>query len=115
MTALLAVLELGDLAIIAAIVTIFGGGAAFAARQQVDLRRVERQLKSVDQKLDALLKNLGVALPPPPASNLSSEVQQLARDPRQKIAAIRLHREQHPGLGLKEAKDEVEEFYESTR
>ena len=99
MTPLLAILEFGDYAVIAAIVMIFAGGASFAARQSLDLRRLER-------KLDALLKHQGVALPTP----LSPEVQLLARDPGKKIAAIKLHREQNPGLGLADAKRAVEDF-----
>jgi len=43
-------------------------------------------------------------------SRLSPEVQRLARDPSEKIAAIKLHREQHPGLGLADAKAEIEDF-----
>ncbi|MGP8233973.1 MAG: hypothetical protein ACLQVW_00965 [Limisphaerales bacterium] len=74
-------------------------GGFLAARQRLDLRRVER-------KLDALLKHQGVDLP----SRLSPEVQLLARDPSKKIAAIKLHREQNPGLGLADAKREVEDF-----
>ena len=99
MTPLLAILDFGDYAVIAAIVIIFAGGASFAARQRLDLRRVER-------KLDALLKHQGVELP----SRLSPEVQLLARDPSKKIAAIKLHREQNPGLSLADAKREVEDF-----
>jgi len=79
-------------------VIVLAGGSSFAARQRLDLRRVER-------KLDALLKHQGVVLPSP----LSPEVQALARDPKQKIAAIKLHREQNPGLGLAEAKREAED------
>jgi ribosomal protein L7/L12 len=41
-------------------------------------------------------------------------VQDLARTPGQKIAAIKRHREQ-TGVGLKEAKDAVESFVESGR
>ena len=103
MTPLLAVLELSDSAAIALIGMFFAVGAffggSFAARQRLDLRRVER-------KLDALLKHQGVELP----SRLSPEVQTLARDPSKKIAAIKLHREQNPGLGLADAKREVEDL-----
>lgn len=99
MTPLLAVLEFEDYAIIAAIVIVFAGGASFAARQRLDVRRLER-------KLDALLQHHGVSVP----SRLSPEVQRLAKDPARKIAAIKLHREQTPGLGLAEAKAEVEDF-----
>jgi ribosomal protein L7/L12 len=96
MTPLLAILEFGDYAIIAVIVIIFAGGASFAARQRLDLRRVERNL-------DALLKHHGVEF-------LSPEVQLLAKDPSKKVAAIKLHREQNPGLGLADAKREIEVF-----
>ncbi len=99
MTSLLAILEFGDYAVIAVIVRFFAGGASFAARQRLDLRRVER-------KLDAVLKHQDVALPTP----LSPEVQLLAKDPSKKIAAIKWHREQNHGLGLADAKREVEDF-----
>ena len=36
----------------------------------------------------------------------------MARDPSQKIAAIRLYREENPGVGLREAKEKIEAFYE---
>ena len=98
MTTLLTVLEFGDYAAIAAIVITFAGGVSFLARQQLDVHRLER-------KLDALLQHHGVPLP----SRVSPEVQSLAKDPAKKIAAIKLHRKQNPGLGLAEAKAEVEE------
>jgi ribosomal protein L7/L12 len=60
----------------------------------------------VERKLDALLKRQGVELP----SQLSPEVQLLAKDPSKKIAAIKLHREQNPALSLADAKREVEDF-----
>lgn len=96
MTPLLAILEFGDYAVIAVIVIFFAGGASFAAQQRLDLRHVER-------KLDAIIKHQGVEL-------LSPEVQRLAKDPSKKIAAIKLHREQNPGLGLADAKKEIEDF-----
>jgi hypothetical protein len=99
MKPLLGILEFSDYAIIAGIVIVLAGGAAYAGRQRVDLRRLER-------KLDALLRHNGVELPSP----LSPEVQRLAKDPHQKIAAIKLHRKQNPGLGLAEAKADVEDF-----
>jgi hypothetical protein len=64
------------------------------------------RLRIMERKLDALLQHLGVEVPSP----LSPEVQRLATDPRRKIAAIKLHREEHPGLSLANAKAEVEEF-----
>jgi hypothetical protein len=103
MTPILATtLELSDFAIIAWIVLVFAGGAAAynITRQPVDLRRIER-------KLDALLKHQGVSLLP--HASMSEEVQQLARDPARKIEAMKLHREQ-TGLGLAEAKSDIEDF-----
>ena len=100
MTPLLAILELSDYGVITLIVILFAGGASFASRQRLNLRRLEC-------KLDALLKHHGVELP----SRLSPEVQRLAKDPSQKIAAIKLHREQNPGLGLAEAKADIEDFW----
>jgi ribosomal protein L7/L12 len=63
------------------------------------------------RKLDALLKHHGIELP----SGISPDVQLLARDPTQKIFAIKLHREDHPGLGLAEAKAEIEAFTKSAK
>jgi hypothetical protein len=99
MRSLLAILEFNDYAIIAVIVCICAGGVSVVGRQRISLRRLEL-------KLDALLKHQGVVLP----SRLSPEVQQLTKDPNQKIAAIKLHREQNPGLSLAEAKEEIEDF-----
>ena len=93
-------LGFSDFAIIAWLVIVFAGAAAYTTRQPVDLRRIER-------KLDALLKHQGISVPP--QAGLSDEVQRLARDPAQKIAAIKLHREQ-TGLGLAEAKADIEDF-----
>jgi ribosomal protein L7/L12 len=99
MTPILATsLGFADFAIIAWIVLVFAGAAAAYTSRQSGLRRIER-------KLDALLKHQGVSLSP--QAKVSEEVQQLARD--HKIEAIKLHREQ-TGLGLAEAKAEVEDF-----
>ena len=106
MTCILATtLGFGDFAIIAWLVIVFAGAAAYTTRQPVDLRRIER-------KLDALMKHQGVTLPP--QASMSEEVQQMARDPAQKIAAIKLHREQ-TNLGLAEAKSDVEDFIKTIR
>ncbi len=99
------ILSFGDFAIIAWLVIVFGGAAAYTTRQRVDLRRLER-------KLDALLKHQGISAPL--EASMSEEVQRLARDPAQKIAAIKLHRQQ-TGLGLAEAKADIEEFSRTQR
>jgi hypothetical protein len=113
MTELFAVLDFKDYAIIAGIVAVFSGGAAYTARPDINLRRLEWQIRELQQKLDALLKHQGIELPTPPASDLSPEVQMMAKDPYQKIAAIKLYREEHPGVGLAEAKKRIEEFYKT--
>ena len=101
MTAILATtLDFSDFAIIAWLVIVFAGGAAYTLRKPIDLRRIER-------KLDALLKHQGISLPL--EAKMSEEVQQMARDPARKIEAIKLHREQ-TGLGLAEAKADIEDF-----
>jgi ribosomal protein L7/L12 len=60
----------------------------------------------LERKLDALLQNQGIEIP----SGLSPEAQRLAADPRTKIAAIKVHREENPALSLAEAKAEIEAF-----
>ena len=98
MNPLLAAINVMDWAMLGLLVCLLVGMNSWKKQQRLALRRVER-------KVDALLKHQGVDLP----SKLSPEVQNLAVDPRQKIAAIKLHREQ-TGLSLAEAKAEVEEF-----
>ena len=115
MTPFLAVLEFGDYAIIAFIVVVFAGGAAYTARPDLNLTRLQRQMNELQQKLDALLKHHGIEMPAPPPSDLSPELQMMARDPSQKIAAIKRYREDHPGIGLREAKERIEEFYKAGR
>lgn len=115
MTALLAVLEFKDYAMIACIVVIFAGGAAYTTRRDINLLRLERQIRELQQKLDALLKHQGIEMPAPTPSDLSPELQLMARDPSQKIAAIKLYRQENPGAGLAEAKERIEEFYKSGR
>jgi ribosomal protein L7/L12 len=57
---------------------------------------------TAEQKFDLLLKHLGIEGP-------LLEWQELARDPARKIAAIKAYREA-TGVGLKEAKDAVEQW-----
>jgi hypothetical protein len=98
MSRLLAVLSYTDFAVIALIVFVFVTAASSDLRKRLGSRRIER-------KLDALLQHHGIVLP----ARLSPEVQALALQPGQKIAAIKLHREQ-TGASLAQAKAEVEEF-----
>ena len=110
MTRLLAILEFGDFAVIAFIVIVFAGGAAFTARQGVYLGCLQRELNALQRKMDALLKHHGIEPPPAPPSGLSSEVERLASSPKTKFAAIKLYREQNPGVGLAEARAKIEAF-----
>ncbi len=113
MTPLLAVLEITDYVVITVIAAVFAGGSALMRGPDVNVQRLERSVRDLQMKLDALLKHQGVELPPPPKSGMSSELEQMARDPSQKIAAIKLYREENPGVGLREAKERIEAFYES--
>ena len=113
MTPLLAVLDITDYVVIAVIAGVVTGFSALARGPDVNVQRLERSVRDLQMKLDALLKHQGVELPPPPKSGMSSELEQMARDPSQKIAAIKLYREENPGVGLREAKERIEAFYES--
>ncbi len=68
------------------------------------MQKQQVEQRSLNIKLDALLKAQGVEWP-----LLSPKAQSLALEGR-KIAAIKTHRDEHPGLGLAEAKTEVEAF-----
>jgi ribosomal protein L7/L12 len=113
MMPILAVLEFGDFAIIAFIVLLFTGGAVYSSRKDMSLIRLQRQLGELQQKLDALLKYHGIEMPTPPQSDMSPELQLMAKDPHLKIAAIKRYREENPGVGLAEAKHRIEEFYQT--
>jgi ribosomal protein L7/L12 len=115
MTPLLATLEFTDYAIIAFIVLVFAGGAAYAKGPDVNAQLLALQMRELQRKLDALLKHQGIELPSPPASGLSPEVELLASAPQTKIAAIKRYREENPGTGLREAKEKIEAFYNSRR
>lgn len=101
---ILGALELADYAVVALIVAVFSRVQSPSGRLESDLRRVER-------KVDLLLKSYGLQLP----QLISPEVQALLKDSGRKIEAIRLHREQNPGLGLAEAKQQVEDYLGSKR
>lgn len=85
-----------------------GSGLQFTNTDRAKLNRLEK-------KVDLILKHLGLEyVETEPPCPLSPAVQDLALDPRRKIEAIKLHREQ-TGLGLKEAKDDVEAFIHGPR
>ena len=64
-------------------------------------RKKSRQLRRVEEKLDAILKHLNIEY-----SRVDPKIVELVRD-GQTIEAIKLYREQ-TGASLKEAKDFVE-------
>ena len=112
MTPLLGVLEIKDYAIIAIIMAVFGGGAAFAKGSNVKVQVLAAQIRELQKRLDLLLIHQGIEIPAP-TSGLSPEVERLALEPSSKIAAIKLYRRQNPGTGLREAKEVIEAFQET--
>ena len=99
------VLDFSDFAVIAWLMIVFAGAAAYATRKSAETQRIER-------KLDALLKQQGIILPP--QAKLSKEVQRLARDPAQRSNAVMLHRTENE-LGVAEAKADIEDFIKTIR
>ena len=99
------VLDFSDFAVIAWLMIVFTGAAAYATRKSAETQRIER-------KLDALLKQQGIILPP--QAKLSKEVQRLARDPAQRSNAVMLHRTENE-LGVAEAKADIEDFIKTIR
>ncbi|MDA0285567.1 MAG: hypothetical protein O3B13_10775 [Planctomycetota bacterium] len=78
-----------------------------AARQQPVSGK--KKLRRLEAKVDAIIQHLGIELSEEMMQGgLSEEVKRLA-DTGQKIAAIKLHREEAT-LGLKETKDDVESY-----
>jgi ribosomal protein L7/L12 len=115
MSPLLAVLEFSDYGIIVLILCAFAGFVGGSKNTKIDLLKLEVQIRGLQQKLDALLKHQGIEMPAPALSDLSPELQLMAKDPYQKIAAIKRYREEHPGTGLAEAKQRIEEFGKTGR
>ena len=81
---------------------------------EAKVNRLTFQVADLQNRLDALLKHQGVVMPTS-ISDLSAELQMMAKDPHQKIAAIKLYREERPGTGLAEAKERIERFYTTGR
>jgi hypothetical protein len=65
------------------------------------------RMDRLERKIDAIIRHLEVDLTQ--GRPMSDMVKQLARDPMNKIEAIRLYR-QETGVGLAEAKDAVEAY-----
>ncbi len=73
---------------------------------KLDFERLMARLERVEQKLDLLLQNAGIASPGEDEDAAIAEVRALLRAGR-KIEAIKRYREV-TGVGLKDAKDAVE-------
>ena len=122
MTTLIATFEFKGYPNIATLIAVFAAfgimriyaGVVFARRLDEKLKPLARQVRELQRKLDALLEHQGIEMPTP-ASGMSPEVEQLAKDPKTKIAAIALYREENPGTGLREAKELIEGFYKSQK
>ena len=84
---------------------IFTGSSAVTALRPRDRARMFR----LERKLDAIIKHLNIDVTQLDA--ISDEAKRLA-DQGQKIQAIKVHREQ-TGLGLRDAKDDVEAYLAS--
>ncbi len=108
------VLNFWDFFVIGMIVLCFAG-ATYAKGPDVSVQLLALQMRELQKKLDALLKHEGIAMPTPPPSGLSPEVELLASGPDTKIAAIKLYRKENRGVGLREAKEKIEAFYKSRR
>ena len=95
MTPIIAIVESTGYLIIAGIVVLVVGCIVLSMRGKSDQR--------------GLVNN--VSMPPRRHSTGdASELEMLIKDPSQRIAAIKLYREMHPGVGLAEAKAKVEEL-----
>ena len=70
------------------------------------LKRVERKLDLIEHRLAVIHEHVGID---ESLDESLFEVKWLLTD-GQKIQAIKAYREQHPGVGLREAKEAVEEM-----
>jgi hypothetical protein len=95
MTPLLAIIGIGDHRILMFIVLLLAVNAISAIRQQSRISQLEHQLHILFKKQKG-------------ENPLSPEVELLAKDPKQKVAAIQLHRDQNPGMSIADAKWDIE-------
>lgn len=72
-------------------------------------RKYDAELRRIERKLDLLMKNNGIEYNP--GADIPAHIIQKALN-GEKIAAIKLYRE-HARVGLKEAKDAIEEILAS--
>ena len=70
------------------------------------------RIQRIERKLTALMAHHGV--PPAQGPAVSDRVKELAADPKRKIEAIKVYREE-TGAGLAEAKDAIEAYQQQLR
>jgi hypothetical protein len=70
--------------------------------------QIRERLVRTERKLNALLRRFNID----PTPGLSDRIKELARDPRQKIEAIKVYREE-TGASLAEAKEAVGAFIDN--
>ena len=99
-----AILEIPDYIILILMFLLFTGSSAYAALRPRERARIFR----MERKLDAIIKHLAIDVAQ--IDEVSDAVKRLA-DEGKKIEAIKLHREQ-TGVGLRDAKDDVEAYLE---
>ena len=90
------------------LILIVGALLLLFSTQQSAKATYDGRIKRLERKIDFLFKELGVTYQPPEREQVSPEVIDLVHQGR-KIEAIKLHRER-TGVGLKEAKDVVDEL-----
>ena len=106
--------DLGEIAVVTGLVSLAVAWAFSLSRvKSSDLRRLEQRLETLQYQVTQLLQHTGLQVTSQPPSGMSPEVERLACDPSTKIAAIKLYRDQHPGVGLAEAKAKIEAFANS--
>jgi len=80
------------------------GFSGIALTRQSNWPAVERKLATIEHRLKLIMEHLDIAEPQPEYPSVLQELEQ-----GRKIQAIKLYRQQ-TGVGLKEAKDAVEEL-----
>ena len=96
MSAMLAALEFSDYAIIALLIIAFGGVAFVNHHMPASNPQLEREVREMQRKLDALLKCHGIKPPLPPPSGPPRATSVLDLLPEKKIAATTHYPDQKP-------------------
>ena len=89
---------------------LLGFGLAALGLLLIAVAGMWTSLARIDRKLNLLLQHLNVD--PSQRLRISERVKQLARDPANKIEAIKVYREE-TGAGLADAKEAVEAYIDS--